>query len=389
MSLLQRFAVVAACAPLLVGACKRPTPPSGGAGSPGALPSGALPVTGAPIISQPVQVVAPPNAQAPGTFADLAAKADPAVVFVKTVQERRGITGRRQVVGEGVGSAFVYDPNGLIITNNHVIDGASEIYVVFGRKRQVKATIVGRDPRTDVAVIRVDEKNLPFLPLGDSEAVRVGDWVMAIGNPFGLSHTVSAGIISAKGRTIADVKGLDEAGYYDFLQTDASINPGNSGGPLLDTAGRVVGMNTAIRRSANNIGFAIPVNMIKELLPRLLADGTVKRSAIGVVVAPLMPEDRERLKVHDESGVLVSVVVPGGPADKAGLVVDDVILSFQGEALPSPDRLRWVASLAGVGKTVTLRVARGARKFDLQVKLNALPERSTPAAPLEPEDDFP
>jgi serine protease Do len=378
----------AACLALLA-ACKRPAPPSGGAAG-GAVPSGALPVTGAPIISQPVQVVAPPGAQAPNTFAELAAKADAAVVFVKTLQERRGITGRRQVVGEGVGSAFVYDPNGLILTNNHVIEGASEIYVVFGRKRQVKATIVGRDPRTDVAVIRVEEKNLPFLPLGDSEAMRVGDWVVAIGNPFGLSHTVSAGIISAKGRTIADVKGLDEAGYYDFLQTDASINPGNSGGPLLDTAGRVVGMNTAIRRSANNIGFAIPINMVKELLPRLLADGSIKRSAIGVVVGPLMPEDRERLKLNDESGVLVTVVVPGGPAEKAGLMVDDVILSFQGEALPSPDRLRWVASLAGVGKTVTLRVARGGRMFDLQVKLDALPERATPAAPLEPDyDGFP
>jgi serine protease Do len=345
-------------------------------------------IQGAPIVNKSVQVVAPPGIQAPASFADLAAKADPAVVFVKTLQERRGITGRRQVVGEGVGSAFVYDPNGLIITNNHVIEGASEIYVVFGRKRQVKATIVGRDPRTDVAVIRVEEKNLPFLPLGDSEAVRVGDWVVAIGNPFALSHTVSAGIISARGRTIQDVKGLDEAGYYDFLQTDASINPGNSGGPLLDTAGRVVGMNTAIRRAANNIGFAIPVNMIKELLPRLLADGGVKRSAIGVVVAPLMPEDRERLKLPDESGVLVSVVVPGGPAEKAGLVVDDVILSFQGESLPSPDRLRWVASLAGVGKTVTLRVARGGRLFDLQMKLEALPERPS-SVPLEPPDDEP
>jgi serine protease Do len=345
-------------------------------------------VQGAPIVNNSVQVVAPPGIQAPASFADLAAKADPAVVFVKTLQERRGLTGRRQVVGEGVGSAFVYDPNGLIITNNHVIEGASEIYVVFGRKRQVKATIVGRDPRTDVAVIRVEEKNLPFLPLGDSEAVRVGDWVVAIGNPFALSHTVSAGIISARGRTIQDVKGLDEAGYYDFLQTDASINPGNSGGPLLDTAGRVVGMNTAIRRAANNIGFAIPVNMIKELLPRLLADGGVKRSAIGVVVAPLMPEDRERLKLPDQSGVLVSVVVPGGPAEKAGLIVDDVILSFQGEALLSPDRLRWVASLAGVGKSVTLRVARGGRLFDLQVKLEALPERPS-SIPLEPPDDEP
>lgn len=374
---------------LALAACKKPVTSTSGA-APG-VPSGAVVVTGSPIVTPPpVQVVAPPGVQAPASFADLAAKADPAVVFVKTLQERRGITGRRQVVGEGVGSAFVYDPNGLIITNNHVIEGASEIYVVFGRKKQVKATIVGRDPRTDVAVIRVEDKNLPYLPLGDSEAVRVGDWVVAIGNPFALSHTVSAGIISARGRTISDVKGLDESGYYDFLQTDASINPGNSGGPLLDMAGRVVGMNTAIRRAANNIGFAIPVNMIKELLPRLLADGTIKRSAIGVVVGPLMPEDRERLKLPEEAGVLVTVVVPGGPAEKAGLAVDDVILSFQGEALPNPDRLRWVASLAGVGKTVTLRVARGGRMFDLQVKLDALPERPASAAPLEaPEDDFP
>ena len=379
--------IVAASLPLVFVGCKRPgAAPSSG---PAAAPSGAVMVQGAPIVNNSVQVVAPPGIQAPASFADLAAKADPAVVFVKTLQERRGVTGRRQVVGEGVGSAFVYDPNGLIITNNHVIDGASEIYVVFGRKRQVKATVVGRDPRTDVAVIRVEEKNLPFLPLGDSDGVRVGDWVVAIGNPFALSHTVSAGIISARGRTIQDVKGLDESGYYDFLQTDASINPGNSGGPLLDTAGRVVGMNTAIRRAANNIGFAIPVNMIKELLPRLLADGGVKRSAIGVVVAPLMPEDRERLKLPDESGVLVSVIVPGGPADKAGLVVDDVILSFQGEALPSPDRLRWVASLAGVGKTVTLRVARGGRLFDLQVKLDALPERPSTPSLEAPDDDSP
>jgi serine protease Do len=384
---ITRFVLGAVCL-LAASGCKRPAAPAGTGAAP--LPSGAVPVA-APAAPPPatVQILAAPGVQAPASFADLAAKADPAVVFVKTLQERRGITGRRQVVGEGVGSAFVYDPSGLIITNNHVIEGASEIYVVFGRKKQVKASIVGRDPRTDVAVIRVDEKNLPFLPLGDSEAVRVGDWVVAIGNPFALSHTVSAGIISARGRTIQDVKGLDESGYYDFLQTDASINPGNSGGPLLDLAGRVVGMNTAIRRSANNIGFAIPVNMIKELLPRLIADGGIKRSAIGVVVAPLMPEDRERLKLPDESGVLVSVVVPGGPAEKAGLAVDDVIVSFQGEPLPSPDRLRWLASLGGVGKTVTLRVARAGRLFDLQVQLDALPERPA-SAPSEPADeDFP
>ncbi len=386
MKILKRAALLAVLLPIASVSCKKHSAPVGAASG---LPSGAVPVSAAPAAPPVVLLPPAPGAQAPASFADLAEKADPAVVFVKTVQERRGLTGRRQVVGEGVGSAFVYDPNGLIITNNHVIEGASEIYVVFGRKRQVKATIVGRDPRTDVAVIRVEERNLPYLPLGDSESVRVGDWVVAIGNPFGLSHTVSAGIISAKGRTIQDVKGLDETGYYDFLQTDASINPGNSGGPLLDLAGRVVGMNTAIRAKANSIGFAIPVNMIKELLPRLLADGGVKRSAIGVVVAPLMPETRERLKLTEELGVLVSVVVPGGPADKAGLVVDDVILAFQGEPLPSPDRLRWVASLAGVGKAVTLRVARAGRIFDLQLKLEALPERGpSQQAPQEEEFGF-
>jgi len=365
-------------------ACKR-LPAVGSTGGAAPLPSGALPVT-ATALPTALPLPAPlPGARAPQSFADLAAKADPAVVFVKTLQERRGVTGRRRVVGEGVGTAFVYDPNGLIITNNHVIDEASEIHVIFGRKREVKATVVGRDPRTDIAVLRVEEKNLPYLPLGDSDAVRVGDWVVAIGNPFALAHTVSAGILSAKGRTLADVKGLDESGYYDFLQTDASINPGNSGGPLLDMAGNVVGINTAIRAQANSIGFAIPINMVKELLPRVLKDGRIKRSAIGVHVSSVLPEDMERLKLSDENGALVRVVVPGGPADRAGLQVDDVIQAFEGEALTGPERLRWVASLAGVGKPATLRVVRGGRTFDLKVTLVELPEEA--AAPSD--DDAP
>jgi serine protease Do len=369
---------------LPVAACKR-SPAVGSSTGAVPLPSGALPVT-ATALPTALPLPSPlPGARAPQSFADLAAKADPAVVFVKTLQERRGATGRRRVVGEGVGTAFVYDPNGLIITNNHVIDEASEIHVIFGRRREVKATVVGRDPRTDIAVLRVEEKNLPYLPLGDSDALRVGDWVVAIGNPFALAHTVSAGILSAKGRTLADVKGLDESGYYDFLQTDASINPGNSGGPLLDMAGNVVGINTAIRAQANSIGFAIPINMVKELLPRVLKDGRIKRSAIGVHVSSVLPEDMERLKLSDENGALVRVVVPGGPADRAGLQVDDVIQAFDGEALTGPERLRWVASLAGVGKPATLRVVRGGRTFDLKVTLVELPEEA--AAPSE--DDAP
>ncbi|HYP75130.1 MAG TPA: trypsin-like peptidase domain-containing protein [Polyangiaceae bacterium] len=379
-----RTLLAALLASIALLACKR-LPAVGSTGGAAPLPSGALPVT-ATALPTALPLPAPlPGARAPQSFADLAAKADPAVVFVKTLQERRGVTGRRRVVGEGVGTAFVYDPNGLIITNNHVIDEASEIHVIFGRKREVKATVVGRDPRTDIAVLRVEEKNLPYLPLGDSDAVRVGDWVVAIGNPFALAHTVSAGILSAKGRTLADVKGLDESGYYDFLQTDASINPGNSGGPLLDMAGNVVGINTAIRAQANSIGFAIPINMVKELLPRVLKDGRIKRSAIGVHVSSVLPEDMERLKLSDENGALVRVVVPGGPADRAGLQVDDVIQAFEGEALTGPERLRWVASLAGVGKPATLRVVRGGRTFDLKVTLVELPEEA--AAPSD--DDAP
>jgi len=370
----------------LLGGCKRLSTVSSSTG-PAALPSGALPVTATALPTLSPLPAPLPGARAPQSFADLAAKADPAVVFVKTLQERRGASGRRRVVGQGVGTAFVYDPNGLIITNNHVIDEASDIHVIFGRKREVKATVVGRDPRTDIAVLRVEEKNLPYLPLGDSDALRVGDWVVAIGNPFALAHTVSAGILSAKGRTLADVNGLDESGYYDFLQTDASINPGNSGGPLLDMAGNVIGINTAIRAQANSIGFAIPINMVKELLPRVLKDGHIKRSAIGVHVSSLLPDDIERLKLSDENGALVRVIVPGGPADRAGLQVDDVIQAFEGEALTGPERLRWVASLAGVGKPVTLRVVRGGRTFDLKVTLVELPDEAGSGG--TPDNDAP
>jgi serine protease Do len=323
----------------------------------------------------------------PQSFADLAEKADPAVVYVKTLQEQRGRTGRRRVIGEGLGSAFVYDANGLILTNNHVIESATDIRVIFRGDKEMKATVVGRDPPTDIAVLKVDQASLSYLPLGDSDATRVGDWVVAIGNPFGLSHTVSAGIVSAKGRTGQDVRGLgDGTGYYNFLQTDASINPGNSGGPLLDTAGRVVGINTAIRARANSIGFAIPINMVKALLPRLIKDGKINRSAIGIRVSSVLPEDAARLKLPDEKGALVRFIVPGGPADKAGLRPDDVIVGFDGEGVSGPEKLRWLASLAGVHKTAGLKVLRGSRTFELKVTLSEMPEQ--PAEPEKPTSPF-
>lgn len=364
--------------------CKR----GGATGADAGAPSATAPLATAPLPATPLPPASP--AQVPRSFADLAAKADPSVVFVKTTQEQRGRTGRRRVIGEGLGSAFVYDADGLILTNNHVIENASEIRVTFGKRKEMTATVVGRDPPTDIAVLRVDEKGLPFLPLGDSDTARVGDWVVAIGNPFGLSHTVSAGIVSAKERTSQDVRGLgDGTGYYNFIQTDASINPGNSGGPLLDMDGRVVGINTAIRAQANNIGFAIPVNMVKELLPRLIRDGKIARSAIGISVSSVTADDVERLGLPEPRGALVRLVLPGGPANRAGLQVDDVILDFEGRAIAGPEQLRWLASLAGVGKAVTVKVLRGKREMTVKLTLSELPsaesgEPDVPQAPLPP-----
>ena len=357
------------------------------------IPPGAVPV--APSAAQaPAPVQAPPAASvagsglgfergpqsAPMSFAPIAHRADPSVVTISTLETTEevspffGRTRRRET--KGLGTGFIVDADGVILTNNHVVEGADEITVKLTDDREFPAKVVGTDPPTDMAVIRIAAKGFAPLPLGDSDGIDVGDWVVAIGNPFGLNHTVSAGIISAKGRTIEDVP-LDPSGYYNFLQTDASINPGNSGGPLLDLKGEVVGMNTAIRGGgAQGIGFAIPINMVKLLLPMLLRDGHVTRSALGVHIRPvrkLPQEDRAQLKLADDKGVVVLAVAPGGPADKAGISPGDVIVAFDGEATDRDDRLKWLASVAGVGRQVTLRVQRDGKLFDQKVTLGLLP----------------
>ncbi|MGO9832946.1 MAG: S1C family serine protease [Polyangiaceae bacterium] len=322
----------------------------------------------------------------PVSFAPIAHLADPSVVTITTVGEEAEISPFTHRVRpretRGLGTGFVIDKNGTILTNNHVVGEADTIVVKLSDEREFQGKVVGTDPPTDVAVVRIDAKDVRPLPLGDSDGLDVGDWVVAIGNPFGLSHTVSAGIVSAKGRTREDVP-LDPAGYYDFLQTDASINPGNSGGPLLDLKGEVVGINSAIRGGgAQGIGFAIPINMVKQLLPMLLRDGHVTRSALGVRILDsrlLSREDRQVLGVADGeriAGAVIGDVNPGGPADQAGLQRGDIIVAFEGQPIERFGQLPWLASTAGVGRPVTVRVQRMGKRFELKVTLGRLQDQA-------------
>jgi serine protease Do len=347
-----------------------------------------LPVPTA-VSSAGAQPLLPTNSLAPLSFAPIAKHADPSVVTVLTRGEELEATiypGRvRRKEIKGLGTGFIVDRDGVILTNNHVIDEADTINVKLSNDNIYPARVVGKDARTDIAVVKIDEHGLTPLVLGDSDKTEVGDWVVAIGNPFELSHTVSVGIISAKGRTREDVP-LDansvSAGYYNFLQTDASINPGNSGGPLLNLSGEVVGINTAIRGGgAQGLSFAIPVNMVKQLLPMLLRDGHVTRSALGIHLIDnrvLTPKDKAALKLTTGREAVVEWVEPGGPADKAHIAQYDVILAFDGTPIEKSSELPWLASTAGVGKVVTLRVSRDGKTFETKATLGQLAESPGP-----------
>jgi serine protease Do len=293
----------------------------------------------------------------------------------------RGHPGKEEIFRRGAGSGFVVDPNGLVLTNNHVVEGATSIRVHLGDGRSYAAKIAGRDPLTDVAVIHLEggAQKLAAAKLGDSDGVRVGDWVAAIGNPFGLASSVSAGIISAKARNI-------QAGPYDdFLQTDAAINPGNSGGPLFDLAGDVVGMNTAIVGGGAGIGFAVPSNILKALLPQLEKGEEVRRGWLGASVQDLTPALAKALGTKVERGAVVTDVGPGSPGAKAGLRPDDVVTTADGKPVESANSLTRVVGFDQPGKKVTLRVQRHGNAQDLTVELGARPARRATAAPSESE----
>ena len=279
---------------------------------------------------------------------------------------------RPQPRRQSQGSGFIVNEKGLIITNNHVVENAVNITVRFNDQKKRKAKIVGRDPQTDIALLEVETKpgdTFTAVNLGDSEKLRVGDWVMAIGNPFGLSHTVTAGIVSAKGRVIG-------SGRYDnYIQTDASINPGNSGGPLFDLQGNVVGINTAIfSRGGGNIGigFAIPINMAKKLLPQLRT-GVVTRGFLGVSIQPVNESLAKGLGLKDTHGALVSNVIENAPAEKAGVKRGDVIVSVNEKKIETPRQLSMTAADLKPGSVAKLGIIRDGKKRDFKIQVGKLP----------------
>ncbi len=274
-----------------------------------------------------------------------------------------------------LGSGFIIDQEGYILTNNHVIEKAEEIKVKLYNGKVYDAEVIGRDPKTDIALIKIEaDEELPVAKLGDSDKLQVGEWVVAIGNPFGLEHTVTAGIISAKGRVIG-------AGPYDdFLQTDASINPGNSGGPLFNLKGEVVGINTAIIAGGQGIGFAIPINMAKRLLPQLKR-GRVVYGYLGVYIQDLTPELARSFGLEEPEGALVTEVIPDSPAEEGGIEKGDVIIEFDGKKIHNTYQLRKEVGATPVGKRVEVVVLRKGKKLSLWVKIGELKELEVASRP--------
>ncbi len=333
----------------------------------------------------------------PHSFADLAEKVKPAVVNISTTStvtvpgdpfrhffgpDQGGQNGPfgdffrhffdetpdRKMKQQSLGTGFIIDRDGYIITNNHVVDNADEIKVKLSDGREFKAKVVGRDKKTDLALIKISSpfENLPTLPLGDSDQMRVGDWVLAIGNPFGLELTVTQGIISATGRVIGS------GPYDDFLQTDAPINPGNSGGPLVNLKGEVIGINTAIVPGGQGLGFAIPSNMAKSVTSQLKEKGKVVRGWIGVTIQTVTPDLATSFGLKEAAGALVSDVVAGGPADKGGIKTGDIIVAFDGKNVASSTDLPRYVAEEPVGKTVSLTVVRDKKELKLTLKVEEL-----------------
>lgn len=324
----------------------------------------------------------------PGSFSDLAERVKPAVVNISTTKTYKGRSlgnpfGRSPFGGpfgddfferffgdipqhdlkqRSLGSGFIISNDGYIFTNNHVVENTDKILVKISDGKEYEAKIIGTDAKTDLALIKIKPDNgLPTVEIGDSDKVRVGEWVIAIGNPFGLEQTVTAGIVSAKGRVIG-------AGAYDnFIQTDASINPGNSGGPLFNMAGKVIGINTAIVAQGQGIGFAIPVNMAKSILEDLKTKGKVTRGWLGVSIQNISDEIAKSMNYKNKSGVLVTDVFKGDPADKAGIKVGDIIIEINGKIVKDTHELLLITAALRVGEKANIKVVRDGKEIYFQI----------------------
>lgn len=337
----------------------------------------------------------------PVSFAPIAKKVKPAVVNIATTKEIRSRTMDPwrnldpffkdyferffQAPGEepprqhhSLGTGFIINSKGDILTNNHVIQEADEIVVKLDDGRALQARVIGRDERLDIAVLRpVEQGTFPYVDLGDSQALEVGDWVVAVGNPFGLGHTVTAGIVSAKARV------LGAGPYDDFIQTDASINPGNSGGPLFNVEGEVVGINTAIIASGQGIGFAIPINLAKEVIPQLVTKGKVSRGWLGVALKDMTEEEAKGHGLARLTGASIAEVIPGGPADRAGIKAGDVIVSFNGQEVDNAHKLPSLVAKVGPGSEVAVEFIQKGKRYSRNIRLSSLDD---PGASMVPAD---
>lgn len=282
---------------------------------------------------------------------------------------------------QSLGSGVIVSKDGYIITNNHVVEQSEDIRVTLFDKRSFRGKVVGADPKTDIAVVKISADDLPTVPLGDSDKLQVGEFVLAIGNPFGLSHTVTMGIISAVGRANVGI-----ADYEDFIQTDAAINPGNSGGPLVNVKGEIIGINTAIfSRSGGyqGIGFAVPSNMSRLVMDQLMKQGKIVRGWLGVSIQDVTPELSQKFGLKEAKGALVSEVSKGSPAESAGITQGDIILEFNGKEVKSVGALRNTVAQSKVGTQVAIKILRGGKEYTLKAVIAELP-KDVAGAPQEP-----
>jgi serine protease Do len=337
-------------------------------------------------------------------FSEIVSAVSPAVVNISTTKVVRRDTGKpfedpffdffspfhdfgmpKKWKEQSLGSGVIVSSDGYIITNNHVVEKADEIKVTLLDKRIFKGKIMGADPKTDIAIIRIDANNLPTIPWGDSEKLQVGEFVLAIGNTYGLSHTVTMGIISAVGRANVGI-----ADYEDFIQTDAAINPGNSGGPLVNIKGELIGINTAIFSRTGGyqgIGFAVPSNMVRLVMDQLVQRGKVTRGWVGVTIQELTPELSQKFGLKKSNGALVSDVAKDSPAAKAGIIRGDIILEFNGKEIKEVSSLRNMVAQSKIGAEISMKILRSGKEYTIKVTIIEMPREVAEVVPDQLPDD--